>query len=166
MDLDTSIDKLKDYFKWDSALNNTSAFPFWIKDRNFRFKRFNQAMIDKLYVGAKPEDLLDKTDWEYAASLGCDEKIVEDMKNCCQFSDALVLNGDLPSAVFLEHFETIWGESMWLQTAKSKIPPNSTKNTCVGIYGQAIIFPQAEAIIKSSNLHIKKLSDTCYLWEK
>lgn len=165
-ELDLNIEKLSKYFEVDDALNQTNDTAFWIKDKNFKFVRYNQGMLKMLYPKASSNDLYGLTDWEYAKKQGLSDKEVEYIRNCCRLSDEYVLNSKQHSARFYEKCQAVGGNSMWLLTTKAKFPPECDKESCLGTHGTAIIYPEAEIIIKSGLTKLKKLSDSCFLLEE
>lgn len=160
--LDESIKELAAYIDVDRMLNATGVVPFWIKDTNFRFLRYNQAMIDILYPGAQFNDLLNKADWEYISELGYPKNEVEFVKKGCKASDEDVLNSRRPSHKYFELVHTTDGSVLWLLTTKVRIPPEKEREKARGIYGTAITFPDAPKIISSKVMNTKQLTDTCY----
>ena len=85
--LNESIAKLSEFIEVNETLDASLVFPFWIKDKNFKFLRYNQAMVDLLYPEATLDSLLAKTGWEYVQSKKLSENIVNRIKNCCNLSD-------------------------------------------------------------------------------
>lgn len=160
--LDDSINKFEDYAKIDKILNETETTSFWIKDRNFKFLRLNQATCNLMYDGCKPENLLNLTDWEYMQKIGCSQDIVEKVKTCCSLSDMCTMNSENVGENFYEKFTTKAGKEIWLLTTKEKIPPTIERDKIFGIYGTAIVFPIAERIIQSGIQELEKLSDSVY----
>lgn len=160
--LDNSINKFEDYAKIDKILNETQTTSFWIKDKNFKFLRLNQATCNLMYDGCKPEDLLDLTDWEYMQKIGCSQDIVEKVKTCCFLSDIYTINSENVGENFYEKFTTKAGKEIWLLITKEKIPPTFERDKIFGIYGTAIVFPIAERIIQSDIQELEKLSDSVY----
>ena len=160
--LDESIKALADYVDVDRMLNATGVAPFWIKDTNLRFLRYNQAMIDILYPTAKFDDLKNKADWEYFESVGYSKEEVQSIKDGCKMSDEDVLQGEAPSQKYFEFVKSTDGKELWLLTTKVKIPPTKKKEKAKGIYGTAIIFEAAPKIIESGILKIEKLTESCY----
>lgn len=159
------IKKIEDYVKIDNALNSTTLSAFWIKDKEFKFLRYNQAMLNLLYPGAKGNDLIGMTDYEYAKKKGLSDEIVERIKTCCSMSDRYILESPRQEAKFFE--KVCDGErTFWLFTTKSRIPPTSNKDTCIGLFGTATLFPNADKIIESNILKLEKLSDSCYVMEE
>ena len=158
-----SLKKLEDYINIDSTLNATTESAFWLKDTNRRFVRYNQAMLDLLYPTASFDELYGKTDWEYAQSLQLSSSVLKDIKECCSLSDIYVLNATSKSEKFFERCNILGTtEQRWILTTKLRIPPESTKETCLGLYGTAIEFKQAEKIILSGILTLEKLSENCF----
>lgn len=162
-EFESRIKQLEEYVEVDLALNATTDSAFWFKDTSFRFVRYNQGMLDMLYPMANFEDLIGKTDYEYAEEINAPAEVVKDMKACCVLSDEYVLNASSRSEKFFERCNIIGSsEQRWLLTTKLRIPPESTRETCLGIYGTAVEFKQAEQIIQSGILNLEKLSDNCY----
>ena len=162
-ELESRIKQLEEYVEVNLALNATTDSAFWLKDTSFRFVRYNQGMLDMLYPMANFEDLLGKTDYEYAQEINAPAEVVADMKACCVLSDIYVLNANSRSEKFFERCNVLGSsEQRWLFTTKLRIPPESTRETCLGIYGTALEFKQAEQIIQSGILNLEKLSDNCY----
>lgn len=161
--LDSSIKQLSRYLEVDDMLNSVGVAPFWIKDINFRFLRYNQAMIDLLYPGAQKDELIGLTDWEYIEKLGRSKEEVERTRDCCTYSDVIVLESDKPSQKFFEFVKATNGVEMWFLTTKVRIPPEAKKEEAQGIYGTAIIFPWAPKIIETEIIKTKQLSKDCYL---
>ena len=160
--LDESIKELATYLDVDRMLNATGVVPFWIKDTSFKFLRYNQAMIDIIYPGAAFDALLNKTDWEYIATTGKSKKEVEHFKLGCKASDEDILNSKNASQKYFECVHTTDNRDLWLLTTKVRIPPESEKEKAKGIYGTAILFPNAPKIINSDVINTEKLTDTCY----
>ncbi len=160
--LDESIKELADYIDVDKMLNATGVVPFWIKDTDFRFLRYNQAMIDVLYPSAQFEDLKNKADWEYFESIGYSKAEVQHIKCGCKMSDEDVLRGSASSQKYFEFVKTTDNRELWLLTTKVRIPPTTKREKAKGIYGTAIIFDAAPKIIQSGILKIEKLTESCY----
>lgn len=160
--LDKSIKELAAYIDIDRMLNTTGVVPFWIKDIDFRFLRYNKAMIDILYPGAGINDLLGKTDWEYLKAIGKSDKEVQYCKESCMISDLDMLKTEAASQKYFELVTPAKNKSFWLLTTKVRIPPEVVKEKAKGIYGTAVIFPGASKIIKSGVINLKPLTETCY----
>lgn len=162
-EFESRIKQLEEYVEVDSALNATTDSAFWFKDTSFRFVRYNQGMLDMLYPTANFADLLGKTDYEYAEETNAAADVVDAMKACCSVSDNYVFNASSRSEKFFERCTVLGSyEQRWLLTTKLRIPPESTRETCLGLYGTAVEFKQAEQIIQSGILNLEKLSDNCY----
>lgn len=161
-EFEKAIDNLEKYVQLDNVLNSTKMTPFWIKDRNFRFLRVNQAICNLMYPGAKPEDLYGKTDWEYMASIGSSEEVVNYVKNCCVYSDKYTLKSKRTGEKFYEKASNTKGETFWLLTTKEKIPPETDERKAFGVYGTAVVFPLADKIIAENLQKLEKLSDNVY----
>ena len=160
--LDESIKALADYINVDQMLNAVKVAPFWVKDTEYRFLRYNQAMIDILYPEAEFLDLMYKTDWEYAKERGFSDETIELIKDGCKKSDEDILHSDEASQQYFEMVRVSSGEPLWLLTTKVRIPPTIEKEQAKGIYGTAIIFPAAPRIIASGIMKTEKLTESCY----
>jgi hypothetical protein len=160
--LDQSIKDLANYINVDQMLNAVRVTPFWVKDTQFRFLRYNQAMIDILYPDAQFQDLMYKTDWEYAKEKGFSKETVELIKEGCKKSDEDILLSNESSRQYFEMVRVSKGEPLWLLTTKVRIPQSVKKEKAKGIYGTAIIFPAAPRIIASGIMQTEKLTESCY----
>lgn len=160
--LNESVAKLAEFIEVNETLDASLVFPFWIKDKNFKFLRYNQAMVDLLYPGATLDSLLAKTDWEYAQSKKLPESTVNHIKNCCNLSDKDAMYSEDITNQYFEKVITMENDEFWLLSIKGRIPPKSKKGEGKGVIGMAIEFPSAELILKQNITETIKLSDNCY----
>ena len=125
--LNESIAKLSEFIEVNETLDASLVFPFWIKDKNFKFLRYNQAMVDLLYPEATLDSLLAKTGWEYVQSKKLSENIVNRIKNCCNLSDKDAMYSEDITNQYFEKVITTENDELWLLTIKGRIPPKSNR---------------------------------------
>lgn len=162
-ELSNIISKMETLITTDSSLYNSPDIALWWKDKDFRFVRYNKGMLKMLYPKASENDLLGKTDWEYAKESGATQEQIDHIKNCCSFSDEYIVKSSAISMKFYERC-VVEGRTVWLLTVKARIPPSSNSSNLVGVFGVAQVSTLAERIISSGLFTdcYEKLSENCF----